>query len=53
MIVEASQKKSMINVDTTDRCRSMLAGWDGQLCNKWGAGVAGFFFRRRRKKKKK
>jgi len=44
MIVEASQKKSMINVDTTDRCRSMLAGWDGQLCNKWGAGVAGFFF---------
>jgi hypothetical protein len=22
----------------------MLASWDGQLCNKWGAGVAGFFF---------
>jgi len=28
----------MIGVDTIDRCRSMLAGWDGR------AGVAGFFF---------
>jgi hypothetical protein len=34
----------MISIDIIDRCRSMLASWDGQLCNKWGAGVAGFFF---------
>jgi hypothetical protein len=35
LCIEAShKKKSTMNADTTDRCRSMMTGWGGRIYEK-------------------